>query len=156
MGSIRRKDKPVDQPSSGWVSTLRCHRGGQSHRAYPRLQAISRKNGVFWESAGEGGSAPLPLSPKTIAAPEITLHLRKAKIEFHDDWRVRSIINKYSDHYHAPLVEIEKSEEKDGETVVSRERSTRRRRCGPVTSRKSKTTSTTSSTSTSPTTSLTR
>ncbi len=49
---------------------------------------------------------------------EITLHLREGEDEFLDDWRVRSIISKYSDHIALP-VEIEKREEKDGETVIS-------------------------------------
>ncbi len=79
---------------------------------------------------------------------EITLHLREGEDEFLDDWRVRSIISKYSDHIALP-VEIEKREEKDGETVISGRKSTRLRRCGPATSRKLKTTSTTSFTSTS-------
>ena len=49
------------------------------------------------------------------------LHLREGEDEFLDDWRVRSIISKYSDHIALP-VEIEKREEKDGETVISWEK----------------------------------
>ena len=95
-------------------------------------------------------NTPLPTSPKKIGT-EITLHLREGEDEFLDDWRVRSIISKYSDHI-APPVEIEKREEKDGETVISGRKSTKRRRCGLVTSRKSPMKSTKSSTNTSPTT----
>jgi thiamine ABC transporter ATP-binding protein len=52
---------------------------------------------------------------------EITLHLREGEDDFLNDWRVRSIIGKYSDHIALP-VEIEKQEEQDGETVVSWEK----------------------------------
>jgi len=52
---------------------------------------------------------------------EITLHLREGEDDFLNDWRVRSIISKYSDHIALP-VEIEKQEEQDGETVISWEK----------------------------------
>ncbi|SUX75130.1 heat shock protein 90 [Citrobacter freundii] len=78
------------------------------------------ENGVFWESAGEGEYTVADIT-KDDRGTEITLHLREGEDEFLDDWRVRSIISKYSDHIALP-VEIEKSEEKDGETVVSWEK----------------------------------
>lgn len=42
---------------------------------------------------------------------EITLHLREGEDDFLNDWRVRSIISKYSDHIALP-VEIEKRKRK--------------------------------------------
>lgn len=118
-----------------------------------RTRAAGEKpeNGVFWESAGEGEYTVADIT-KEDRGTEITLHLREGEDEFLDDWRVRSIISKYSDHIALP-VEIEKREEKDGETVISwKKKSTKRRRCGLVTSRKSPMKSTKSSTNTSPTT----
>ncbi|XPE38246.1 hypothetical protein ACNKHS_02565 [Shigella flexneri] len=50
---------------------------------------------------------------------EITLHPREGEDDFLNDWRVRSIISKYSDHIALLPVQIEKQEEKDGETAVS-------------------------------------
>ena len=44
---------------------------------------------------------------------EITLHLREGEDEYLDDWRLRSIISKYSDHISLP-VEIETKNEEDG------------------------------------------
>ncbi len=66
-------------------------------------------------------NTPLPTSLKKIVVLKSPLHLREGEDEFLDDWRVRSIISKYSDHIALP-VEIEKREEKDGETVISREK----------------------------------
>ena len=42
---------------------------------------------------------------------EITLHLREGEDDFLNDWRVRSIISKYSDHIALP-VEIENRKRK--------------------------------------------
>ncbi len=113
-----------------------------------RAAGDSAENGVFWESAGEGDYTVADIT-KADRGTEITLHLREGEDDFLNDWRVRSIISKYSDHIALP-VEIEKREEVDGETVISREKSTRPRRCGPVISRKSKTTDITNSINTLP------
>ncbi len=86
------------------------------------------ENGVFWESAGEGEYTVADIT-KADRGTEITLHLREGEDDFLNDWRVRSIISKYSDHIALP-VEIEKREEKDGETVVSWEKN--QQGAGPV------------------------
>lgn len=96
-------------------------------------------------------NTPLPTSPKKISGTEITLHLREGEDEFLDDWRVRSIISKYSDHIALP-VEIENAKRKTAKPLSPGRKSTKRRRCGLVTSRKSPMKSTKSSTNTSPTT----
>jgi hypothetical protein len=80
----------------------------------------------------QGGMVQVPAKPglgeytvaditKADRGTEITLHLREGEDDFLNDWRVRSIIGKYSDHIALP-VEIEKQEEQDGETVVSWEK----------------------------------
>lgn len=68
------------------------------------------ENGVFWESAGEGEYTVADIT-KADRGTEITLHLREGEDDFLNDWRVRSIISKYSDHIALP-VEIEKREER--------------------------------------------
>jgi len=85
-----------------------------------RAAGASADQGVFWESAGEGEYTIADIT-KADRGTEITLHLRADEDEFLDDWRVRSIISKYSDHIALP-VEIEHHEEKEGETVVSWEK----------------------------------
>ena len=68
------------------------------------------ENGVFWESAGEGEYTVADIT-KADRGTEITLHLREGEDDFLNDWRVRSIISKYSDHIALP-VEIENGRER--------------------------------------------
>ncbi|AEX53188.1 molecular chaperone of HSP90 family [Rahnella aquatilis CIP 78.65 = ATCC 33071] len=76
-----------------------------------RAAGASAEEGVFWESAGEGEYTLADIE-KADRGTEITLHLREDQDEFLDDWRVRSIISKYSDHIALP-VEIETRNEED-------------------------------------------
>lgn len=80
-----------------------------------RAAGSSADEGVFWESAGEGEYTLADIE-KTDRGTEITLHLREDQDEFLDDWRVRSIISKYSDHIALP-VEVETRNEED-DTVI--------------------------------------
>lgn len=57
---------------------------------------------VLWESEGEG-SFTVETITKATRGTEITLHLRDEEKEFADDWRLRSIITKYSDHISVPV-----------------------------------------------------
>ncbi|WP_167458020.1 molecular chaperone HtpG [Rahnella woolbedingensis] len=77
-----------------------------------RAAGASADEGVFWESAGEGEYTLADIE-KADRGTEITLHLREDQDEFLDDWRVRSIISKYSDHIALP-VEVETRNEEDG------------------------------------------
>ena len=77
-----------------------------------RAAGASAEEGVFWESAGEGEYTLADIE-KADRGTEITLHLRADQDEFLDDWRVRSIISKYSDHIALP-VEVETRNEEDG------------------------------------------
>jgi len=76
-----------------------------------RAAGASKDEGVFWESAGEGEYTLADIE-KAERGTEITLHLREDQHEFLDDWRVRSIISKYSDHIALP-VEVETRNEED-------------------------------------------
>lgn len=53
--------------------------------------------GVQWESDGDGSFTVADIN-KPGRGTDIILHLREAEQEFLDDWRLRSIIGKYSDH----------------------------------------------------------
>ncbi|MEI7237347.1 molecular chaperone HtpG [Pectobacterium brasiliense] len=88
-----------------------------------RAAGANADQGVYWESAGEGDYTIADIT-KDDRGTEITLHLREGEDEFLDDWRVRSVISKYSDHIALP-VEIEaqtESEEEGGESTVSWEK----------------------------------
>ncbi len=113
LGSDQAKDSQlIGQFGVGFYSAFIV-----ADKVTVRTRAAGEKpeNGVFWESAGDADIT------KEDRGTEITLHLREGEDEFLDDWRVRSIISKYSDHIALP-VEIEKREEKDGETVISWEK----------------------------------
>ena len=69
---------------------------------------------VKWQSAGEGDYT-LEAAEKVSRGTEITLHLRKDEDEFLNDWQLKSIIRKYSDHITLPIM-MQKSEWKEGET----------------------------------------
>jgi len=64
--------------------------------------------GVLWTSAGDG-----EFSVSTVDKPgrgtEVTLFLKDDAKEFIDDWRLKAIIRKYSDHIQMPIV-MKKSE----------------------------------------------
>lgn len=74
---------------------------------------------VRWESAGEGDYT-LEDADKASRGTEIVLHLREGEDEFLNDWKLKSIIRKYSDHIMLPIV-MKKSEWKDGAEVVTDE-----------------------------------
>jgi len=118
MGSDQAKDSQlIGQFGVGFYSAFIV---ADKVTVRTRAAGASAEEGVFWESAGEGEYTVADIT-KADRGTEITLHLREGEDEFLDDWRVRSIISKYSDHIALP-VEIEHQEENDGETVVSWEK----------------------------------
>ncbi|MCS6133959.1 molecular chaperone HtpG [Shewanella baltica] len=91
-----------------------------------RTRAAGHKadEAVLWESEGEGNFTVDTIT-KASRGTEITLHLRDEEKEFADDWRLRSIITKYSDHISVP-VEMwqegtQESDGADGEKIPATE-----------------------------------
>ncbi|WP_334320896.1 molecular chaperone HtpG [Gilliamella apicola] len=80
-----------------------------------RTRAATAKadEAVMWESAGEG-EYTISDDNKDTRGTEITLHLKEDEKEFLDDWRLRSIISKYSDHISLP-VEVQTTDEESKE-----------------------------------------
>jgi molecular chaperone HtpG len=74
---------------------------------------------VKWESKGEGDYTLEP-ADKNSRGTDITLHLREGEDEFLSDWKLKSIIRKYSDHITLSIL-MKKSEWKDGEEVPTDE-----------------------------------
>ena len=74
---------------------------------------------VRWESSGEGDYT-LEDAEKPSRGTEIVLHLREGEDEFLSDWKLKSVIRKYSDHITLPIV-MKKTEWKDGEEVPTDE-----------------------------------
>ncbi len=77
---------------------------------------------VRWESKGEGDFT-LEKIEKASRGTEVVLHLREGEDEFLSDWRLKTIIRKYSDHITLPIV-MKKSEWKDGVEVATDENET--------------------------------
>jgi molecular chaperone HtpG len=71
------------------------------------------KEAVKWESAGEGDFT-LDTVEKASRGTDVIMHLRKEEDEFLNDWKLKSIVRKYSDHITLPIL-MKKSEWKDGE-----------------------------------------
>lgn len=67
-----------------------------------RRAGMEPEHGVRWESSGEG-SYSIETVEKTGRGTEVTLHLREEDKEFLDSWRLRQIINKFSDHLAIPI-----------------------------------------------------
>ena len=61
------------------------------------------EGGVLWESRGESEFS-IEARAKPSRGTSITLYLREDSKEFADDWRVRSVIKKYSDHISVPVM----------------------------------------------------
>ncbi|MDP1658668.1 MAG: molecular chaperone HtpG [Methylotenera sp.] len=74
---------------------------------------------VRWESTGEGDFTLEP-AEKSSRGTEVVLHLREGEDEFLSDWKLKTIIRKYSDHITLPIV-MKKSEWKDGAEVATNE-----------------------------------
>ncbi|WP_412495788.1 molecular chaperone HtpG [Shewanella chilikensis] len=91
-----------------------------------RTRAAGHKadEGVQWQSAGEGDFTVEDIV-KESRGTEIILHLREEEKEFADDWRLRSIITKYSDHISIPVEMWQEgspeSEGPDGEKIPATE-----------------------------------
>lgn len=82
-----------------------------------KVTLITRRAGeteaVKWESGGEGDFT-IEATEKAGRGTEVILHLREGEDEFLNDWKLKTIVRKYSDHITLPIV-MKKSEWKDGE-----------------------------------------
>ncbi len=72
--------------------------------------------GVRWSSTGEG-DYELEMISVDKRGTEVVLHLKKDEEEFLNDWRLKHIITKYSDHLTLPVV---MKNDKNEEEVVNR------------------------------------
>lgn len=87
-----------------------------------RAAGVSAENAVLWESAGEGEYSVADIEKKT-RGTEITLHLREDEKEFLNEWRLREIIGKYSDHIGLSVEILSKEYDEEGkETGVKWEK----------------------------------
>jgi molecular chaperone HtpG len=80
-----------------------------------RRAGLGPEHGVRWESKGESDYS-IETVEKPTRGTEVILHLREGEDEFLEEWRLRGIIAKYSDHINLPiLMTVEKPAEKENE-----------------------------------------
>jgi molecular chaperone HtpG len=85
-----------------------------------RRAGVPAAEGIVWESAGEG-EFTIANKTKTDRGTQITLHLKKEEADdFLSDWRLRSLVTKYSDHICWPIV-MNKTTEEEGENKTESE-----------------------------------
>lgn len=75
-----------------------------------RRAGFGEEHGVRWESAGDGEYTIENVDHKK-RGTNVTLHLKKDATDFLDDWRLRSIITKYSDHLNTPILMQKQTED---------------------------------------------
>ena len=68
-----------------------------------RRAGMNADQAVYWESKGEG-EYTIKNIEKALRGTEVVLHLKKEEDEFLDDYRLRTIIKKYSDHILLPIM----------------------------------------------------
>ena len=73
------------------------------------------KEAFRWTSKGDG-EFTIETIDKKVRGTDITLTLKKDEDEFLDDWRLKEIVKKYSDHITLPII-MKKTDFKDGEII---------------------------------------
>lgn len=68
-----------------------------------RRAGMNENQGVYWESDGKGQYTIKNIEKKS-RGTEVILHIREECAEFLDEYRLRSIITKYSDHILLPIM----------------------------------------------------
>jgi molecular chaperone HtpG len=76
-----------------------------SMEVHTRKAGASAEEGVLWESHGEA-EFTIDSKTKETRGTSIILHLKSDSSEFADDFRVRSVIKKYSDHISVPVMMV--------------------------------------------------
>ena len=120
LGSDQAKDSQlIGQFGVGFYSSFIV-----ADKVTVRTRAAGERadKGVLWESAGEGEYSVADIEKKE-RGTEITLHLREDEKEFLNEWRLREIIGKYSDHIGLPVEILTKEYDDEGkETGVKWEK----------------------------------
>lgn len=68
-----------------------------------RRAGLTKEHGVRWESDGTG-EYTIENIEKASRGTDVILHLREGEDDFLNNWRLRNIITKYSDHINLPIM----------------------------------------------------
>ena len=94
-------------------------------QVFTRKAGLDASEGVCWESEGDG-EFTIESVEKKDRGTVIVLHLKDDESEFADNWRLRGLVKKYSDHISfpvimksepAPAAEGEEAKEPEDETI---------------------------------------
>ena len=80
-----------------------------------RRAGLPTKDGVRWVSGGSGDFEVESIE-RAQRGTSVTLHLRDDALEYANNWKLKGIIAKYSDHISLPIL-MEKEEWKEGEPI---------------------------------------
>ena len=81
-----------------------------------RAAGEAMDKGVLWESAGEGEYSVADIEKKS-RGTDVILHLREDEKEYLNEWRLREIIGKYSDHIGLPVEMLTKEYDDEGKEI---------------------------------------
>ena len=87
-----------------------------------RKAGSDRAQGVEWHSRGEGEFSVADVE-REAHGTEIVLHLKEDAREFADDFRLKSLVRKYSDHIEVPvrMPTVEKARDEEGKEIEGSE-----------------------------------
>jgi molecular chaperone HtpG len=80
-----------------------------------RRAGMKENEGVRWVSGGAGDFEVETIS-RAARGTSVILHLRDDALEYANAWKLKDIVNKYSDHISLPIL-MEKEEWKEGELI---------------------------------------
>jgi len=75
-----------------------------------RRAGLGHEHGVSWESKGDG-EYTIANVEKATRGTDIILHLKEGEDDFLNEWRLRTIITKYSDHLSLPILMLKHTED---------------------------------------------
>lgn len=79
-----------------------------------RRAGADKSQGCLWESTGDG-TYTIEEAIKETAGTDIILHLKDEHLEYLEEWRIRSIVKKYSDYVQYPVtMDIKRTEPAKG------------------------------------------
>ena len=82
-----------------------------------RRAGLPAEQGVRWSSEGTGEFEVVDIT-RSERGTSITLHLKDDALDYLNAWKLKSVINKYSDHISLPIV-MPKEEWKEGEPIAN-------------------------------------
>jgi len=75
-----------------------------------RRAGLLSEHGVMWESKGDGEYTVANVK-KDSRGTDVILHLKEGDDEFLNEWRLRNVVTKYSDHLNIPILMVKRTDD---------------------------------------------